>query len=102
MEFISKGKGNSSDNNTDDYRMIEKVLEDHYPGAITAPFLMLGATDSRFFREKGIPAYGFCPAVVPMEHMRSVHGIDEKMAVESMVKGTQVYADIIGRLCKVG
>ena len=101
MEFISKGEGNSSDNNTESYRTIEKVLEEHYPGAITAPFLMLGATDSRFFREKGIISYGFCPAVVPMDHMKSVHGIDEKIAVESMVKGTAVYVDIIRRLCKV-
>jgi acetylornithine deacetylase/succinyl-diaminopimelate desuccinylase-like protein len=101
IEFISKGEGNSSDNNTESYRTIEKVLGEHYPGAITAPFLMLGATDSRFFREKGITSYGFCPAVVPMDHMKSVHGIDEKIAVESMVKGTEVYADIIGRLCGV-
>ncbi len=87
---------------SESYRIIEKVLKKHYPGAITAPFLMLGATDSRFFREKGIASYGFCPAVVPMEDMKSVHGIDEKISVKSMVKGTEVYKDIIRRLCTGG
>jgi acetylornithine deacetylase/succinyl-diaminopimelate desuccinylase-like protein len=99
MEFVSRGEGNSSDSNTESYHTIEKVLEKHYPGAITAPFLMLGATDSRFFREKGVLSYGFCPAVVPMDDMKSVHGIDEKIRVGSMIKGTEVYKEIIRRLC---
>jgi acetylornithine deacetylase/succinyl-diaminopimelate desuccinylase-like protein len=99
IEFVSRGEGNFSKTDTESYHTIESVLKEHYPGAITAPFLMLGATDSRFFREKGIPSYGFCPAVVPMEDMKSVHGIDEKISVESIVKGVEVYKDIIRRLC---
>ena len=61
IEFVSRGEGNSSDSNTESYRTIENVLKKHYPGAITAPFLMLGATDSRFFREKGIAIVRFLP-----------------------------------------
>ena len=99
IEFIMKGEGNSSDMDTDSYRVIEEGLLDHYPGAIAAPYLMLGTTDSRFFRERGMLSYGFCPAVIPADHLKSIHGIDEKIAVESMVKGTQVYTDIVKRLC---
>ncbi|MBN1691861.1 MAG: M20/M25/M40 family metallo-hydrolase [Dehalococcoidia bacterium] len=99
IEFITRGEGNASDYNTESYRLIEKTLEKHYPGSITTPYLMLGTTDSRFFRQKGIPSYGFCPAVVPVEHLKSLHGIDEKIGVDSMLKGTEVYSDIIGKLC---
>lgn len=99
IEFIMKGEGNASDYNTNSYRVIEQTLQEQYPAAITAPFLMLGTTDSRFFREKGMLSYGFCPAVVPNDLLKSVHGIDEKIPAESMVRGTEVYTEIIRRLC---
>ncbi len=92
-------EGNSSDMNTDSFRLIEQVLMEHYPGSITAPYLMLGTTDSRFFRERGTIAYGLCPAVVPMDHLKSIHGFDEKIAVDSFLKGVEVYKDIVKRLC---
>ena len=99
IEFIMKGEGNASDMDTDCYRIIEQALLDHYPGAIAAPCLMLGTTDSRFFRELGMLSYGFCPAVIPADHLKSIHGIDEKIAAESLIKGTEVYTDIVKRLC---
>jgi carboxypeptidase PM20D1 len=84
---------------TDSYRIIEQVMVDHYPGSIAAPYLMLGTTDSRFFRERGMLSYGFCPAVIPADHFKSIHGIDEKIASDSLIKGTEVYTDIVKRLC---
>lgn len=100
IEHITKGSGNASTMDTDSYRIIEKALQQHYPGAITTPYLMLGTTDSRFFREKGIIAYGFCPIVVSQELIGSIHGIDEKVAVDSLLKGVEVYTDIVVRLCR--
>jgi len=99
LEFIMKGEGNASDMDTDSYRIIEQGLLDHYPGAIAAPYLMLGTTDSRFFRELGVLSYGFCPAAIPADHLKSIHGIDEKIAAESVMKGTEVYTDVVKRLC---
>ncbi|MFA5078596.1 MAG: M20/M25/M40 family metallo-hydrolase [Dehalococcoidia bacterium] len=99
IEFIMRGEGNASDMHTPEYATIEAGLLEHYPGAIAAPYLMLGTTDSRFFRERGIVSYGFCPAVIPAEHLKSIHGTDEKIGINSMRKGTEVYKDIVARLC---
>ena len=99
VEHLMKGGGNASPIDTESYHTIEKTLQEHYPGAITTPYLMLGTTDSRFFREKGIPSYGFCPTVVSQELMSSMHGIDEKIAADSLTKGVEVYTDIVERLC---
>ena len=99
VEFIMKGEGNASSMDTEAYRVIEAALIDNYPGAIAAPYLMLGTTDSRFFRQKGVVSYGFCPAIIPADHLKSIHGTDEKIALQSMEKGTQVYKDIVIRLC---
>ncbi len=99
IERVSTHPGNSSDMDTADYRMIEEALSHHYPGSVTAPYLMLGTTDSRFFRDRGMTSYGFCPAVIPMEHMKSIHGFDEKISVDSFLKGVEVYRDMVRRLC---
>jgi acetylornithine deacetylase/succinyl-diaminopimelate desuccinylase-like protein len=99
MEFIMKGEGNASTMDTESYLTIERELQRHYPGCVTAPYLMLGTTDSRFFREKGMLSYGFCPTVVPNDHLKTVHGIDEKIAADSLAKGTEVYSDIVRKLC---
>jgi len=99
IEFIMKGEGNASTMDNEAFGIIETALLDNYPGAIAAPYLMLGTTDSRFFREKGVISYGFCPAVIPAEHLKSIHAADEKIGVESMIKGVEVYKDIVTRLC---
>ena len=62
-------------------------------------YLMSGITDSRFFREKGITAYGFCPIVVPVEHLNMIHGLDEKISIDNLTKGTAVYIDLVRKLC---
>ena len=99
IEFIMRGEGNASTMDTEAYRIIEAALLDNYPGAIATPYLMLGTTDSRFFREKGVISYGFCPAVIPTDHLKSIHGTDEKIGLQSMEKGMEVYKDIVIRLC---
>ncbi len=99
ISTFNTAHGNSSPMDAECYRTIEKALLQHFPGSICVPYLMLGTTDSHFFRERGIPAYGFCPTVVPLDHLSSVHGLDEKLSVDSLVKGVEVYTDIIRRLC---
>jgi acetylornithine deacetylase/succinyl-diaminopimelate desuccinylase-like protein len=42
-----------------------------------------GFTDCHFFREKGIPCYGFIPMRAAAAGESLVHGIDERVSVES-------------------
>ena len=84
---------------TQDYALIEEVLREEFPGCVVAPSLLFAASDSRFFRHKGIPAYGICPVLVSLEDINMVHGIDEKISVENVIKGTEVYTKIVRRLC---
>ena len=58
-----------------------------------------GATDSRFFREKGIPCYGIMPAVVSNEDLSSVHGYNEKISVDNLEMGARMLVRIVEELC---
>jgi len=71
----------------------------HYPDSLVAPLLMLGTSDSRYFRERGVPSYGFMPAVIPLSDIGLIHGIDEKISVDNMKKGSEIMTDLVLRLC---
>jgi acetylornithine deacetylase/succinyl-diaminopimelate desuccinylase-like protein len=77
------------------YRAIEATLEKHFPGAHVIPGVSTGFTDSHFFRDLGITSYGFGPMVVPRADGRGVHGNNERISVENMIRGTQVMIDLV-------
>ena len=101
VKAVKKARASESPRNTEDFSIIKQVHLEHYPNALAVPSLMFAATDSRFFRSMGIPSYGVCPMLVSMEEIKRVHGIDERISVENMIKGTQVFTDIVKRLCHV-
>jgi acetylornithine deacetylase/succinyl-diaminopimelate desuccinylase-like protein len=38
--------------------------------------------------------------LINLEDLGKIHGIDERISEENMVKGTAVYIDIVRKLCK--
>lgn len=55
-----------------------------WPGLPIIPFMSRGATDSRFLRAMGIPAYGINPIAVSDEDARRAHGIDERIPADGL------------------
>jgi len=101
IESLKKSSASKSSIDTDDFATIKNAHLEHYPDALTVASLLFGASDSRFFRSKGIACYGVCPMLLSMEDLNRVHGIDERVSVENVIKGTQVYTDIVKKLCKI-
>ncbi len=100
INYLHTAKANESPFDNDEYRAITETFEKHYPGAIVTPSLLTGGSDSRFYREKGVPTYGLFPAVVSLADVTGmIHGVDEKISIENVVKGTEVVTDIVRRLC---
>jgi len=64
---------------------------------VTTP-LAVGFTDCHFFRERGIPCYGFTPFVVGESLVKTVHGNDERISVENVKRGTRLTYEIVKRL----
>lgn len=99
IEPICQFEGNTSPMDTDSFYILETAIHEHYPDAVITPYMMTGTSDSRFFRDRGITAYGFCPTTIPKEDLQSIHGIDEKIRIGSLLKGIEVYQDAVQRLC---
>jgi acetylornithine deacetylase/succinyl-diaminopimelate desuccinylase-like protein len=84
---------------SEEFAAIEAVYQEHFPGAIVSPSLLFATSDSRFFRRRGVTAYGVFPALLSMADIQQIHGIDEKISVENMVRGTAAMQTLVRRLC---
>lgn len=87
-----------SSTDTELYRAIAEVTRQHFPQAAILPSMQTGFTDSHFFRDLGIPSYGYSPFLVPAEDEGGVHGNDERISLENVRRGTQMMLEIVRAL----
>jgi acetylornithine deacetylase/succinyl-diaminopimelate desuccinylase-like protein len=57
--------------------------------------LLVPVTDCHYFREKGIPCYGFIPFKLTDRDNLLLHGNDERLSVENVRFGTRVMYEIV-------
>ena len=81
------------------FNALERGIEAHVPGAIVAPFLTPVTTDSRFFRARGVKAYGLIPAVLTQEELSTVHGPNERLSQDNLELGIKIAANVLLNLC---
>ncbi len=63
---------------------IRAAIEQMWPGLPIVPFMSRGATDSRFLRARGTPAYGMNPIALGEEDERRAHGADERIPANQL------------------
>jgi len=100
---VGTGKSNplSSGYNTPYFRGIKKVVNTLMGPVPVLPFLTTGATDLRYFRNLGIPAYGFFPITLPNEELFRMHGKDERISVAALKQGLIGMYEIVKFLATV-
>jgi acetylornithine deacetylase/succinyl-diaminopimelate desuccinylase-like protein len=84
-----------STTDTDLYRIIEEVTARHFPRGKVVPAVSTGFTDSHFFRDMGIIAYGYGPEVLVPSEANRIHGNDERISVQNVNGGVQIVLEIV-------
>jgi acetylornithine deacetylase/succinyl-diaminopimelate desuccinylase-like protein len=75
---------------TDMFRALETVQKRMFPGAVTVPAMLTGATDMAQLRARAVEAYGFGPLVEHTEgSLGGAHSNDERISVEALNKMVQ-------------
>ena len=75
---------------------IVKRAQAFWPDIRLVPFMSRGATDSRFLRSAGIPAYGISPILISDEDGSRLHGIDERIPAKSLQPAVEfLYALVV-------
>lgn len=79
------------------FELIEALMAQRQPDARVIPGVSTGFTDSHFFRDLGIASYGFSAFVIPAGDRRGVHGNNERIAVDTLVRGTEFMIELVDR-----
>jgi acetylornithine deacetylase/succinyl-diaminopimelate desuccinylase-like protein len=80
---------------------VRSRIQHQFPNSEISPRLSPGGTDARFFRQKGVVAYGaglFSPSVDIRAVGARFHGTDERIDLESLHLSTQFWYDLAGDL----
>ncbi len=84
------------------WHAVSNATQVAYPGAQLAPGLLVGGTDARFFRQKGVVAYGagiFSPSVTMESFGTRFHGNDERIDTQSLGMAADFWIHIAHEIC---
>jgi acetylornithine deacetylase/succinyl-diaminopimelate desuccinylase-like protein len=77
--------------------VVEQLTAATWPGIPVVPTMSSGATDSRFFRGAGIPAYGVSGIFHDIDDVRA-HGKDERLGVKQFYEGQAFLGKLVETL----
>jgi acetylornithine deacetylase/succinyl-diaminopimelate desuccinylase-like protein len=69
---------------------LRSVAAKLWPGAPVIPIMEVGASDSVYTSNAGIPSYGICGVAIDRDDERA-HGKDERVGIDSYYKGLEFY-----------
>jgi acetylornithine deacetylase/succinyl-diaminopimelate desuccinylase-like protein len=100
VELVDEGHNpaTSSRRDTPLWDALTKVTQKLIPGSTTVPFLIVGATDSRFFRRKGVVAYGYglMSEKIPFgEFSKLFHGNNERIDLDTLALMTPLWDGVV-------
>ena len=84
-----------SDWNSRAFRLVEQAVEAVFPGTACSPYIMTGASDSRFMSRVSDSCIRFAPFHISDEQMASIHGVNENVDLKSLAPAVRFYQYII-------
>jgi carboxypeptidase PM20D1 len=80
------------------YELLARTIEAVFPDAVVTPYVMMAATDARFFTGLCPRVYRFAPFRMTKAQRESIHSYDEHLGVEDFLAGVEWYRRLIGAL----
>lgn len=77
------------------FELVERTIGAHFPDAVVTPYVMLAATDSRFFHAICDRVFRFAPFRMTRAQRESIHGGDERIGVEDFLEGIAWYRSFL-------
>jgi acetylornithine deacetylase/succinyl-diaminopimelate desuccinylase-like protein len=98
-EILQRKPGSESRTDTELWSVLEGCVKEIEPKAEFLPYMSPGGTDSGFLREKGMVCYGFDPTFLSWDEVDTVHGVDERISVDNLVRGTLLLYAVLKKFC---
>ena len=84
-----------ADYRAEPFRLVERAVQEIFPGVVPAPYIMTGASDSRFFERVCDSCIRFAPFLISEKQLDSIHGVDENIDVSTLGTAVDFYKYII-------
>ncbi len=84
-----------SDTATVGFRALHRTIKGRFPNVIVAPYLVLGATDARFYRNVCANIYRFMPVRMNEEDLKRPHGTNERISTEDFKNVVKFYVELV-------
>ena len=96
MEVLSAGDYTEPvDIHGEAFRTVQRVIEKTFPGCAGSPYVMTGATDSRFFQKICPSVVRFAPVIYGPEQMKGMHGMNENIEYNCLPGAVDFYKNLI-------
>ena len=79
------------------YRMIEEVVKEVYPGVGVSPYIMTGGTDAKYYKDICDNCLRFAPLHISKQQYGSIHGLNENISINVLPLGVDIYTKVIVR-----
>ena len=95
-EIVEDGmESGLSDFNGEQFKFIEKAVNTVFPDYKPVPYIMNGASDSRYFTRVCDNCLRFVPFKIDNQQYGSVHGIDENVDIDTLAPAVDFYKYVI-------
>jgi len=97
LEVVKSAPPSEASHDTPLFRLIKARTEAADPGSRAIPWMLPGATDSKFYAQLGAVCYGFAPVRLEarMPFGSLYHGNDERMPIDGLLWGLRLYSEIV-------
>lgn len=85
-----------SDTSSEGYSRVERAIVSTWRGAIVSPYLMMQCSDSRHWGRISDKVYRFSAMDLTSEERRTIHGNNERIRVDCLMRATEFYIRLLG------
>jgi carboxypeptidase PM20D1 len=89
------GESKITDFNGEQFKFLEKAVNTVFPQYKPVPYIMNGASDSRYFTRVCDNCLRFVPFRIDNQQLNSVHGIDENVDIDTLPIAVDFYKYVI-------
>ena len=77
------------------FQNLSRTIRQVFPETLVATYVVLGATDSRYYTSICPDVFRFSPYVLDSDLLKTIHGIDERISADTLARMVQFYMVLI-------